>query len=196
MRYFVTAIGTDSGKTVVSSILCKATGYAYWKPVQAGIVEKDKNTIGDLVPNVVIHNEAYCLNEPMSPHAAAKIDKVTISPNAFKVPKEDLIIEGAGGVMVPLNNDFFIVDLIQQIDCEVILVCNLYLGSINHSLLTINELKSRGIKVKGIVFNGPANKESELFILNYSGYTDLLHISQEVEITKSKIDYYANKIQL
>lgn len=196
MKYFVTAIGTDSGKTLVSAILCKATGFSYWKPIQAGLEERDSNTITSLLPNVVVHNESYCLTEPMSPHAAAKIDKVEIDPVQIKVPQGDVIIEGAGGIMVPLHDNYHIADLIQAMICEVILVCNLYLGSINHSLLTINELKSRKIKVKGIIFNGEPNQESEEHILSYSGYEKLLHILPENEITTDVVEKYASQLKL
>ncbi len=165
MNYFVTAIGTDSGKTLVSAILCEAWGCGYWKPVQAGIKEKDTETVKSLVtnPDCYFYDEQFVLTQPMSPHAAAKIDGVHIKVKDFVLPphKGDLLIEGAGGLLVPLNDDEVVADLIAVLDVEVIVVCNLYLGSINHSLLTINELKRRNVKVKGIIFNGESNPESE-----------------------------------
>ncbi len=197
MNYFVTAIGTDSGKTVISAILCEALGRDYWKPIQAGLVEADRDSIRKLLPDTKIHDEAYRLTEPMSPHAAARIDGIKIDLDSIQVPQNDnLIIEGAGGIMVPINDEQHIVDLIEKIDCEVVLVCDLYLGSINHSLLSINELKRRNISVKGIVFNGVSNPESENHILKYSGYKKLLHVHREEKIDNTIIKKYASELNL
>jgi dethiobiotin synthetase len=179
-RYFVTAIGTDSGKTLVSAILVQAFQADYWKPVQAGY-PTDSDTVSKLINNkhCIVHPEAYLLKHPMSPHAAAKLEHIEIEISNIKAPYTEsptLVIEGAGGVLVPLNNSHFVIDLAHHLDATIILVCNLYLGSINHSLLTIQEIKSRGLRVKGIVFNGPENTESENYILQFSGYPCLLRI--------------------
>src|SRR5688572_16823506 len=127
MNYFIAGIDTDSGKTVVSAILCEAYGLDYWKPIQAGS-PKDSDTLKLLVPNVVIHPEAYLLKTAASPHAAAKIDGVTIDPRKITLPKtkNQLIIEGAGGCLVPLNETDFVVDLVPQFNAEIILVADLY----------------------------------------------------------------------
>ena len=192
-KYFVTAIGTDSGKTLISSILTEFLQADYWKPVQSGEprdIEEVKKWVKN--PTTVFHPEAYLLKTPMSPHAAGKIDNVTIDLAKIQLPKTDnnLIIEGAGGVLVPINETDFVIDIAQQFDCEVILVSNLYLGSINHTLLTINELKRRNIKVKGIIFNGTPNISEEEYILSYSGYPCLLKIKQESNITHQMIQDY------
>lgn len=196
MNYFVTAIGTDSGKTLVSAILCKALDADYWKPVQSGM-PRDSDTIASLVPGTKTHREAYRLNTPASPHASAKIDGVEIEKSKIILPSTDknLIIEGAGGCLVPLNDNDFVIDLAKQFKCPVILVSNLYLGSINHTLLTVNLLKQMNLPVAGIIFNGPSNPESERIILKHSGYKFIWHIKQEREINNEVINRYAEKIQ-
>jgi len=176
-RYFVTAIGTDSGKTLVSAILTEALQADYWKPIQAG-EPRDTETVERLISNKKsqFHPERYLLNTPASPHMAARIDGVEIDPTSLILPKTEnhLIIEGAGGMLVPLNENDVVIDLAKYFQCEIILVSNLYLGSINHTLLSIEALVSRRLPVKGIIFNGPENSDSESIILAKSGYK-LLH---------------------
>ena len=192
MNYFVTAIGTDCGKTISSAILCHALGADYWKPIQAGF-PKDSDTVKSLVPDVKIHPEAFTLKTPASPHAAAKIDKVQIELKSIQKPvtQNNLIIEGAGGCLVPVNNHEFVIDLYEHIPCKIILVANLYLGSINHTLLTVNLLKQRNYSVKGIIFNGEPNAESEEIILRHAGYLPLLHVLPEKEINRNTIVKYS-----
>ena len=188
-RYFVTAIGTDSGKTLFSAILVEALKADYWKPVQAGF-PRDTETVQSLVSNKIsrFHPEGYLLNTPASPHAAAKIDHVRIEAKKIEVPQTDnhLIIEGAGGALVPLNDDELVIDLPRQSDMEIILVSNLYLGSINHTLLTVEALKSRKLKVRGLVFNGPENRESEQIIRQKSGYQLLMNLRDQ-EVINPKV---------
>lgn len=196
MNYFITAIGTDSGKTLVSAILCKALQADYWKPVQAGF-PRDADTVKSLVPECIIHPETYLLNTPASPHASAKIDGVEIDLEKFSLPKTNnaLIVEGAGGCLVPLNDKDFVIDIPQRLNLPIILVSNLYLGSINHTLLTINLLKQRNLTVVGIIFNGKSNPESERIILKHSDYKTIWHIKEEPEITQIKISEYAEKLK-
>jgi dethiobiotin synthetase len=196
MNYFVTAIGTDSGKTLVSAILCRALNADYWKPIQAGL-PRDADTIVRLSPNTKIHPEAYLLKTPASPHAAAKIDDVVIDKSKIVLPqtKNNLIIEGAGGCLVPLNDQDFVIDLAKQFDCQIILVSNLYLGSINHTLLTVNLLKSLNVPVAGLIFNGKSNPESERIILKHSGYKFIWHIKDEKEVNEEMVNFYAEKIR-
>jgi dethiobiotin synthetase len=190
MNYFITAIDTDSGKTLVSAIFCEALGYDYWKPIQAG-TPKDSNAIRDLTENVTIHAETYFLNTPASPHASAKIDGIEIDLNSIKLPKPSgLIIEGAGGCLVPLNNSDFVIDLAPRLNAEIILVADLYLGSINHTLLSVELLKIRKYPVKGIVFNGKSNPESERIILHHSHYPCLLRIEPEDQINAATVKKY------
>jgi dethiobiotin synthetase len=175
----------------VSAILCEALGYEYWKPIQAGL-PKDSDVIKKLVPQAVIHPETYLLQTPASPHASAKIDNIKIDLKNIKLPvSENLIIEGAGGCLVPLNDTDFVIDLAPKLNAEIILVCDLYLGSINHSLLSIKFLESIKYSVKGIVFNGEPNPESERIILHHSSYPCLLRINKETSITPETVKKYA-----
>jgi dethiobiotin synthetase len=194
MNYFVTAIDTDSGKTMVSAILCEALKADYWKPIQAGS-PRDSETVKSLItnPQIKIHNETYLLKTPESPHASAARDGVLIKMSDVKLPKteNDLIIEGAGGCLVPLNDTDFIVDLVDHLSAQVILVADLYLGSINHTLLTIEALRNRNINIKGIIFNGNPNPESERIILLHSKLICLLRITKESTINKEVILKYA-----
>lgn len=196
MNYFVTGIDTDSGKTLVSAILCEAFGYDYWKPIQAGL-PKDSDTVKQLVTSVIIHPEAYLLKTPASPHAAAKVDGVMINSEKILLPTSvnGLIIEGAGGCLVPLNDSEFVIDLVPKLNAEIILVADLYLGSINHTLLTVHFLQSRNYRVKGIIFNGEANPESEQIILYHSKYRCLLRIDKESAITREIIKKYATRLK-
>jgi dethiobiotin synthetase len=193
MNIFVTAIHTDSGKTLVSAILCEAMKADYWKPVQAG-TPADSDTIRQFLgQSVVVHKESYALRTPESPHAAAKKDDVQISLNDIQLPKtsRNLVIEGAGGVLVPLNNRDFVIDIARQFPCEVVLVSNVYLGSINHTLLTVEALRGRGITIAGIVFNGKRNDETEDIILHHSKAPCLLRIPVLEHIDKKTIEAYA-----
>ncbi|MDN5210942.1 dethiobiotin synthase [Fulvivirgaceae bacterium BMA12] len=197
-NYFVSAIGTDSGKTLVSAIICQALGADYWKPVQCGF-PRDLETVQGLVqdPRCNFYKEQYLLKTPASPHAAAKIDDVQLSVANFRLPatKNDLVIEGAGGLLVPLNDEENIVDLIGHFEAAVVLVSDLYLGSINHTLMSVEVLKSRNLKVKGIIFNGPENKESQTIILKRSGFTNLFYIPQESQINADVVARYANELK-
>ncbi|WP_421895916.1 dethiobiotin synthase [Marinoscillum sp.] len=197
MNYFVTAIGTDSGKTLVSAILTEMLHADYWKPIQSG-EPRDTETVRSLVTNAQsqFYREAFLLKTPASPHAAARIDgvEITIDHIIPPVSNRDLIIEGAGGVMVPLNDQDVILDLVPHLNAEIVLVSNLYLGSINHTLLTAEVIKSRGYQVKGIIFNGPGNEESERIILLRTGYRQLLKVEQESEVNKDIVKKYAEKL--
>lgn len=197
MNYFVTAIGTDCGKTLVSTILCEALKADYWKPVQAGR-PRDTDFVRNLILNktTAFHPEAYLLNTGASPHAAARIDNISIDLAAFKIPdtKNPLIIEGAGGCLVPLNDEKFVIDLISLFHAEVIVVSNHYLGSINHSLLTLEALKKRGLKIKGLIFNGETNEETERIILRHANLPCLLRIKKETVIDTAVIQKYAARL--
>ncbi len=198
MNYFVTAIHTDSGKTFVSAILCEALHADYWKPVQAGF-PTDSEAVGSLISNTStkIHPEAYRLKMPASPHASAKAEGIEIQRENFILPStdRDLIIEGAGGCLVPLSKDFFVIDLIDMFKAQVVLVSNFYLGSINHTLLTVEALKQRNVPIKGIIFNGEPNPESESIILSTSKIPLLLRILPETTITKEVVQRYAQQLK-
>jgi dethiobiotin synthetase len=189
---FVTGIGTGIGKTIVSAILVEKLKADYWKPIQSGdLDDSDTAKVKSLVTNTtsVFHPEAYRLSQPFSPHKSAAIDGIAIDPQKFALPvtNNTLIVEGAGGLMVPLNNNFLIIDLIRQLDAEVILVSQNYLGSINHTLLSIYALKQDHIPIKGIIFNGAGDIYSEEFILDHSGLKLLGHIPEFTVLDKNAI---------
>ena len=193
MNYFVTAIGTDSGKTVVSAILCRALNADYWKPVQAG-VPSDSDVIRFLTDQETkVHKERFFFNTAASPHAAAALEDVVIHLDDFVEPEHhaDLVIEGAGGCLVPLNDENFVIDLASRFDAKVVLVSNLYLGSINHTLLSYEALMSRKLNVAGIIFNGHSNKESERIILHHTKLPCLMRIDQELEIDSKMVNKYS-----
>jgi len=192
MRYFITGIGTDVGKTLVAAVLTESLQADYWKPIQAGSLEfTDTMQVQSWVSNSKsqFHPERFRLTHAMSPHAAAELDGVDILLSDFKVPEtnNNLIIEGAGGLMVPINYNDLIIDLIPQISDAVILVSQNYLGSINHTLLSVEALQQRNIPVKGIIFNGKPNLFTENVILMKTGITRLGSIPELKEIDKKVI---------
>jgi dethiobiotin synthetase len=187
-KIFVTGIGTDVGKTIISAIIAEKLKADYWKPIQAGnLNDTDTKRIKRLISNekTVFHPESYCFSKAISPHAAAHSDGMKINLSKIKLPvtKKHLVIEGAGGLMVPLNQKSLIIDLISNLKAEVVLVAKNYLGSINHTLLSIDILQTRGMNITGIVFNGLSNDESENFILKYSGLKCLARIKHAPKIT-------------
>ncbi|WP_412468935.1 dethiobiotin synthase [Pedobacter sp. KLB.chiD] len=191
-KYFITGIGTGIGKTLVSAILTEKLKADYWKPIQSGDLEaSDSLTVKNLIsnPETVIHPESYRLTQPLSPHLSAKLDGIEIDLRKINIPVTDnnLIIEGAGGLMVPLNENELIVDLIKKLSVEVILVSQNYLGSINHTLLSVNLLKQFNIPVKGIIFNGTENNETERYILQYTKIKKLGYIPSLNQIDKTHI---------
>jgi dethiobiotin synthetase len=190
--YFVAGIGTDVGKTVASAVLVEALKADYWKPVQAGDVENtDRMKVQNLVSNTesTFHPERYLLPYPLSPHASAALAGVEVDVDAIQIPETTapLIIEGAGGLMVPINYEVLYIDWVQKLQLEVILVSRHYLGSINHTLLSAEALKSRGIKVKGIIFNGNENVHTEAVILQQTGFSFLGRIDQTDLVNKEFI---------
>jgi dethiobiotin synthetase len=199
MKLFITGIGTDVGKTVASAIVTQALEADYWKPVQAGDLElSDTHKVKDRVANEKsqFHPNAYALNTPASPHLAAELDGITINLNQIKEPETNnhLVIEGAGGILVPLNDTDCIIDLIRP-DYKVIVVSRHYLGSINHTLLTIEALKSRNIPVAGIIFSGDENQATETIILNKTGVKLIGRIDNEPYFDANVIAYYADKFR-
>ena len=198
-KLFVTGIGTDVGKTIASAILTEALQADYWKPIQAGDLDhSDSSKIKFQISNskTQILENSYKLNTPASPHYAAQLDGITIDLNQIKEPKTSnhLVIEGAGGLLVPLNNTDCIIDLIQN-DYEVILVSRHYLGSINHTLLSLEVLKNRNIPCAGIIFSGDENPATESIILAKSGVKFLGRIENEPYFDANVIAYYADQFK-
>jgi dethiobiotin synthetase len=193
---FVTGIGTDVGKTVVSAILMEALQYDYWKPVQSGqFYGTDSITVRNLVknPNLKVHPEAFILKQALSPHAAAEQEGIEIDAQNIELPKAErpLIIEGAGGVLVPLNHTYFVADMISKFKCEAVLVIQNYLGSTNHTLLSIEALKVRNIPIKGLVYNGAPHKMTEDIIEHFSGLKTIGRILPEKNVNAEFIKKYA-----
>lgn len=199
MKLFITGIGTDVGKTITSAIVTQALEADYWKPVQAGDLDNsDSHKIQRYISNnkTVIHENSYKLNTPASPHFAAKLDGITIDVKQIIEPKTQnhLVIEGAGGILVPLNDSDCIIDLIQN-EYKVIVVSRHYLGSINHTLLTYEVLKSRNIPISGIIFSGDENKATEEIILKKTNAKCIGRIDNEPYFDQNVIQYYADKFR-
>jgi len=195
MKLFITGISTDVGKTIASAIIVEALQADYWKPIQAGDLEhSDTHKVQSLVSNTQshFHSNSYALQTPASPHLAAAIDGITIAMNEIQEPKTNnhLVVEGAGGILVPLNETQSVVDLIQP-DYKVIVVSRHYLGSINHTLLTIETLQNRKIQVAGIIFSGDENKSSESIILSRTAVPLIGRIAQEPYFDTNVISEYA-----
>jgi dethiobiotin synthetase len=196
MKLFITGIGTDVGKTIASAIITEALQADYWKPIQAGdLNNSDSHKISNYISNTksIIHPNSYALQTPASPHYAASLDNLVIDIKKIKEPKTQnhLVIEGAGGILVPLNNHDTIADLIQR-DYKVIVVSRHYLGSINHTLMTIEAIISRKIIIAGILFNGDENKATESIILSKTGIKNLGRIENEPYFDKNVIAEYAD----
>lgn len=199
VQLFITGIGTGIGKTVISAILARALEADYWKPVQAGYDEgTDSDWIRERLPETVIHPEVYKLKMAASPHIAAREEGLTIflSNITSRMPSKNrnLIIEGPGGLMVPLNGREFVTDLIRELDTRVILVSRNYLGSINHSLLTSEQCHQKQISVIGWVFNDQyLSYEQE--IVAWSGFQALGSVPFTENIDSAFIDAQAERIR-
>ena len=197
-RIFVTGISTEVGKTLAAAIITEALEADYWKPVQAGDLDtSDSHKIKSLIsnPKSKIHQNSYALKTPMSPHAAAEIDGVVIRVDRIIEPTTEnhLVIEGAGGLLVPLNDKATIKDIIQP-NYKVIVVSRHYLGSINHSLLTIEYLQKSGFDIT-LLFNGDAHPTTEGIILKKTGLRSLGRIQNETSINKDVIKKYADEFR-
>lgn len=203
---FITGIGTGVGKTLISAIVTEALAADYWKPIQAGYEEgTDTITIQSLLSNTgsVVHPELYRLKTPASPHIAAKIDGCEIDLDAIKqttnsllqaIGQKQLVIEGAGGLLVPLTETWMVADLIKALHARVILVSRNYLGSINHSLLTAAYCRTHGIDVVGWIFSDDyMNYENE--IVNWSGYPSIGSIPKLTTINKVTVSEQAVRIK-
>lgn len=196
MKLFITGISTDVGKTIASAIIVESLQADYWKPIQAGDLDNsDSHKIKSYISNdkTVIHENSYKLNTPASPHFSAELDGIAIDLKNIKEPKTNnhLVIEGAGGIFVPLNERDCVIDLIQK-DYKVIVVSRHYLGSINHTLLTIEALKIRKINIAGIIFSGDENKSTEAIILNKTGVKCIGRIEDEPYFDPTVIREYAD----
>ena len=198
MKLFVTSIDTNIGKTVVSSIVCKALNFSYWKPIQSGdLQDTDSHKIGKFSPSTFIHPETYSLTQPLSPHESANRDGIRINLKNFQLPaNENIVVEGAGGVMVPLNESGdMVIDIATIFNCSLLLVIKNYLGSINHTLLTIKELNRRGFKNIGLILVGDRFESSEKIIQKIGACSIIANIPFEQNIDEQWITAQANNIK-
>lgn len=196
-RVFVTGISTEVGKTLAAAILTEALAADYWKPVQAGdLDDTDSHKVAQWVSNgrTTVHPNAYALTQPMSPHAAAERDGVKIELQRILPPETDnaLVIEGAGGLLVPLNDRDTIAELIRP-EYKVVVVSRHYLGSINHSLLTLEALRARGISPY-LLFNGAANPDTENIIASKTGVPVLGRIPPLAKINRGMVRQQADAL--
>lgn len=194
--YFITGIGTDVGKTVVSAIVVKALGADYWKPVQCGDLDNTDSMKVQSLTGCAVHPEAYRLELPMSPHAAAEAEGVGIDLGQIRLPHSErpLLVEGAGGIFVPLNDRHTMLDLMQQLNIPVIVVSRHYLGSINHTLMTLEVLKQHGIQIAGVLFNGDAQATSESIITKLSSVKVLGRIPVLDEVNPASVSMVADSL--
>ena len=168
-RFVVTGTGTGIGKTVFAAALAGAMGAPYWKPIQSGLEEESDSEAVARLAGVPVHPEGYRLVTPASPHRAAEIDGVTIAADALTPPDGDVVIEGAGGVLVPVTRHILYADLFARWCLPVIVCARTGLGTINHSLLTIEALRVRGVAIHGIAFLGDPAPDSEATIASIGG---------------------------
>jgi len=200
-QYFVTGIGTSVGKTIASAVLVKLWNTAYWKPIQSGDLESSDSQmlrmlLGD---ELKIYPEQFQLNTAESPHYSAEIDGVSIELKDFKLPDStmDLIVEGAGGMFVPINETDFIIDLVEHLDLPVILVCSDYLGSINHSLLSFHSLEERGIPVEYILLNGDFKDSSRrILIKNKPRGSKIIELPKLEEINREGLEKAMERMKI
>lgn len=189
--FFVSGTDTDIGKTFVSAILTAGLRAHYWKPIQSGNIEgtdTDFVKSATKLPESHFHPELFSLKEPLSPHEAAELEHTHIAENELIIPNEllhlnrHLVIEGAGGLMVPINWDFMIIDLIKIWNLPVVLVVRSALGTLNHSLLSVEALRQRGIPIFGIIMNGPLNSGNANSLARLTGLPILAQIPEIKEV--------------
>lgn len=199
--YFITGIGTDVGKTIASSILVESLKADYWKPIQAGNIHSgDAFEVNKLISNSnsKILKSIFELTTPASPHISAEIDQIEINLDKIQNPKisNKLIIEGAGGILVPLNRKQTVLDLIQHLETPVILVSKNYLGGINHTLMSIEVLKSKNIPIKGIIYNEGEHPENEEIVHELTGIRKLFTIPYFSLLNKKTIYEFSRTLNL
>jgi dethiobiotin synthetase len=196
---FVSGIDTHVGKTIVSAILAEALHADYWKPVQAGDTgQTDSDIVKGLVSNKIskVHKEAYSLHAATVPYYAASLEKITIDNITLPITDNRLIIEGAGGLMVHLRKDFMVIDLIHSLGLPVILVSKNYLGSINHTLLSIEALRRRNIVILGMIYSGERSDHMRELITHTGGIAEIGSISQADAVTKEFVQHQAAMLRV
>jgi len=197
---FVTGTDTEIGKTLVSAILTKAWNATYWKPLQTGLADEAGDTptvrtLAGLTPDRII-SPAYGLKAPLAPLAAANLEDVTINPGRLVLPavQSPLVVEGAGGLMVPIREDMMMIDLVQQMDLPVVLVARSGLGTINHTLLSLEALRKRGIPVLGVVLSGPENPGNARDIARFGNVRILFSVPQLEQINETVVSEISESV--
>ncbi|AHK70722.1 dethiobiotin synthetase [Gluconobacter oxydans] len=199
---FVTGTDTGIGKTLVSAILCRAWNATYWKPLQTGLADEegDTPTVRDLagLSAARIIPPAYAFQAPLAPLAAGDLENVTVNPGRLVLPQVQgpLVVEGAGGLMVPVREDMMIVDLIESLGLPVVLVTRSGLGTINHTLLSLEALRRRGIPVAGVVPVGPPNSGNERDIARFGKTQILFQVPHLDAITETSVAELSGNVPL
>jgi len=190
-KIFVSGTDTGIGKTVVSAMMTLGQSATYWKPIQSGLEEETDTEFVRRVTGLSDEHfmpERFRLQEPLSPHASAEIDGVTISLDDFQLPEagtNNLVVEGAGGLLVPLNDNDMIIDLLERFQLPVLLVSRSELGTLNHTFLSLEALRSREIPVLGVVMNGPKNESNKKAIEKY-GNVEVIGEINTIETLNAK----------
>ncbi|MBF0226824.1 MAG: dethiobiotin synthase [Desulfobacterales bacterium] len=200
--FFISGTDTSVGKTFISATLMLGLKTAcYWKPIQSGYEDgTDTEWIKQVTgfSDIFFYKEAYCLKTPISPHASAEIDGIKIELEKIKLPElsnaSHLIVEGAGGIMVPINWDFTIKDLIKKLNIPVLLVSRTSLGTINHTLLSIEILKKNNIEIIGVILNGKKNDVSKKAIAHFGKVKIIAEIEPIEQISKDNLTKLYKKI--
>ena len=198
-QFFISGIGTGVGKTIVSAIFTQAFQADYWKPIQSGDLQNsDSMCVNNLISSTgIIHPERFKLQLAASPHQSAKEENIEIKLTDFQLPQtqNNLIVEGAGGLFVPISDDAFVIDVIQKLNLPVVLVARDYLGCINHTILSIEALNKRNIPIEYFVFNGDFVPETKRIIRKYlSNDIKVIQISEITNLNKQEINQQALQI--
>ncbi len=164
IRLVVSGTDTGIGKTVLSAALAAAAGVPYWKPVQSGLADGEDAAAAAALGVRQVHPGVYRLTRPLSPHRAAELDGVTIDPARLAPPGGPIVAEGAGGVLTPVTREFLFADLFARWQLPVVLAARTTLGTISHSLSSIEALRARGVPILGVAFVGDANEDNEATI--------------------------------
>jgi len=197
MQVFITGTDTNVGKTLVSSWLCLHTHHEYFKPIQTGGSEGTDSEIVSQLAGTPIHKEIYLYKQPVSPHLAAKYENNIIDISYIKLPESpNLIVEGAGGVLVPINRDFLMIDIIKQLNIPVIIVARSSIGTINHTLLSLEALHRREIPILGVIVNGVINKDNSEAIEFYGNTRILATIDRLQEVSRDSLQHMPLSKQL
>ena len=215
-KIFITGTDTDVGKTIVSAGLCRAWPAHYWKPIQSGyqpikaynpsqpalnkniLPGTDNEVMSRFIPKEHIFPSVYTLKEPLSPNQAAEIEKIHIQKEKIQIPKTDsnLVIEGAGGSLVPFNEKEDMTDLMKHLDCPVIIVARSTLGTLNHTFLTLSALRKKNISILGVIMVGPSHPGNKKDIEAIGKVSVLLELPLLDNLSADTLKSYFTKVPL